>query len=97
MTISPANGWFFVFPNNNNSGYPLTFMRIAVWRSTEEGQVEGLLSFVSNPQDGRHNTLVATPNVKGWYVHENDLPDDDKIQIKEVEKKNHDTYKTLNN
>lgn len=67
--ITPATGWCFcgVGPSG-----PIVFP-IAVWAQTEEGEVIGLISIMSEPAGHRVAKLIPLPSINGQYKRETEL------------------------
>lgn len=76
-----ADGWYFVFENHQNDGYPAIFSRVVMWHQTENGSIIGLISAYGTGfenLDETPNRLVTPPPVKGTYVHWNEMTDADR-------------------
>lgn len=76
--ICPANDWFFrhAAPNEHNSA---VIYQVAVWATKEDGHVIGLIAPCVN--DDKHS-LMAPPPVPGFYLHRDQLDDDELKLIK---------------
>lgn len=65
-----AEKWFFIHESNEE----FNIFRIVVWATYDDGTTRGLVSVVSD--DGK--SLVPPPNVKGSYIHWDEMSEKQK-------------------
>lgn len=79
----PAEGWYMTHPNTAGSSFPRTFYRVALWRISEDGTVQGLISpRLSSAHAADPVRLHTPPRCEGaQYVHIDEMADGDREHI----------------
>ena len=71
QNICPANDWFFCAKTPPEE--TLMVSHVAVWATTEEGKVIGLVGFAL---DDSNHYLLSAPPMPGFYLHRDQLTDE---------------------
>ncbi|MFA0924112.1 hypothetical protein [Xanthomonas fragariae] len=86
----PADGWYATYPQHTNAQEPSTdarearvFQRVALWRVAPHGSIVGLISAPDCGEAEIESQLLSAPRGAGvYYVHIDDLTDEDREQIR---------------
>ncbi|WP_018984935.1 hypothetical protein [Salinimonas chungwhensis] len=70
ISTCQADNWFFIHESNED----FNIFRVAVWATYYDGTTGGLVSVVSD--DGK--SLTPPPNVKGTYIHWDEMDEKQK-------------------